>query len=79
MRPCLPFPLFRGMRGSIRTGGRALPGGNGLRRAIRGGAEHGLEIASIDRGGANVFPVCPGYAPPNAAGLAASSTGAPAC
>ncbi|WP_412666888.1 hypothetical protein [Bilophila wadsworthia] len=67
------------MRGSIRTGGRALPGGDGLRRAIRGGAAHGLEIASIDRGGANVFPVCPGYAPPNAAGLAASSTGAPAC
>ena len=75
----MPFPLFRGMRGSIRTGGRALPGGDGLRRAIRGGAAHGLEIASIDRGGANVFPVCPGYAPPNAAGLAASSTGAPAC
>ncbi len=57
----------------------ALPGGNGLRRAIRGGAAHGLKIAYIGRGGANVFSVCPGYAPPNAAGLAASSTGAPAC
>ncbi|MFR9039235.1 MAG: hypothetical protein ACLVIW_05845 [Bilophila wadsworthia] len=57
----------------------ALTGGNGLRRAIRGGAAHGLKIAYIGRGGANIFSVCPGYAPPNAAGLAASSTGAPAC
>lgn len=68
MRPCLPFPLFRGMRGASGREAARFRAGMACSRAIRGGAAHGLEIASIDRGGANVFPVCPGYAPPNAAG-----------
>ena len=50
----LPFPLFRGMRGNIRTGGRALPGGDGLRRerpfhALRGRQELPCVALIIDK------------------------------